>query len=78
MKLFNIISQKEAHEKETLTTSSSAQGTMIDPISTDVTATTDAAEDKPDDLLSDAEVNSYLVTFIIWSVPHNIQKLKLN
>ena len=48
---------------KTLTASSSAQGTMIDPVSTDVTATTDAAdEDKPVDLLSDDEVNSYLVT----------------
>ena len=60
MKLFNVILQEEAYEMKTLTASSSAQGTMIDPVSTDVTATTDAAEDKPVDLLSDAEVNSYL------------------
>ena len=63
---------------KTLTASSSAQGTIIDPVSTDVTATTDAAEDKPVVLLSDAEVNSYLdtyvCTYVVWSILHNIQK----
>ena len=57
---------------KTLTT---AQGTIIDPISTNLAATTDVAKDKPVDLLSDDEVNRYLVTYIIWSVPDNIQKL---
>ena len=45
--------------------SSSAQGTIIDPITnvtaaTDVAATTSTAEEKPNDLISDAKVNQYV------------------
>ena len=49
---------------KTLTASSSAQGTIIDPVSTDVTATTDASEDESVDLLCDDEVNKYLCSYI--------------